>query len=300
MTEDSTGPHGIVLLDKPLGLSSNRALQQVKRLFHAHRAGHTGSLDPLATGMLPICLGEATKVAGLLLASRKAYRAEVRLGSTTTTADAEGQIVLQRPVPEFDDSRLEQLLATFRGRIRQRPPAYSAIKQGGEPLYRKARRGEAVVVPEREVDIYQLRCSARSAYELRIEVECGSGTYIRSLAVDLGEALGCGAHLSALRRLWVEPFEHHAMVSAEQLEAAVASGKTAGVMLPIDAGLSRLPEVRLEPAEWALVRHGRECVRAAEPWTGICRLYDDAGRLAALGMREADGRVRPKRLFVFD
>ena len=290
--------HGIVLLDKAYGLSSNRALQQVKTLFRARRAGHTGSLDPLATGMLPICLGEATKVAGHLLGARKAYRAELELGVVTTTADREGEVVATRPVPELDSDAIERALARFRGPIRQRPPAHSALKQGGERLYLKARRGEDVVVPERDVQILRLDCVSYLRPTLTIEVECSTGTYIRSLAVDLGEALGCGAHLSGLRRLWVEPFERDAMWSMDELGERVRQGGSEGLVLPIDAALRGWPETRLDAAETARLRRGMEVARADLDWTGACRVYDAQGALCALGERGSNGMVRPKRLFL--
>ena len=289
--------HGIVLLDKAYGVSSNRALQQVKSLFRAKRAGHTGSLDPLATGMLPICLGEATKVAGHLLGARKAYRAELELGVVTTTADREGEVVTTRPVPELGRDDIERALARFRGTIRQRPPAYSALKQDGERLYLKARRGEDVVVPEREVRILRLECVSYARPTLTIEVECSTGTYIRSLAVDLGEALGCGAHLSGLRRLWVEPFEREQMWSIDALGERVRQGGSEA-LLPIDAALRAWPEIRLDVAEAERLRRGMEVPRADPGWTGACRVYDAQGLLCALGDRSSDGTVRPKRLFL--
>jgi tRNA pseudouridine55 synthase len=219
--------HGIVLLDKPLGLSSNQALQAVRRLLRASKGGHTGALDPLATGLLPLCFGEATKLAGSLLGARKAYLAECRLGITTDTADSEGEIVRQLPVPPLDAAAVETALARLRGRILQVPPMYSALKHDGERLYAKARRGEVVDVPAREVDVHRLELLERDGETLRLLVECGSGTYVRSLAVDLGEDLGCGAHLTALRRIWVEPFREPRMVTLAQLEQAAEEGDEA-------------------------------------------------------------------------
>ena len=198
--------HGILLLDKPPGVSSNGALQVVRRLFLAAKAGHTGSLDPLATGLLPICFGEATKIAGLLLGSRKAYETECRLGATTTTDDAEGELIEQRAVSGYDDAMIVDTLAMLTGRITQVPPIYSALKQAGVPLYKRARRGEQVEAPPRAVDVYRFELLENANDRLRLHVECGSGTYVRSLVRDLGERLGCGAHVTALRRLWIEPF----------------------------------------------------------------------------------------------
>ena len=291
--------HGIVLLDKPLGLSSNQALQAVRKLLRAAKGGHTGALDPLATGLLPLCLGEATKLAGLLLGSRKAYRATVRLGITTTTADSEGAVLEQRPVPPLDRATVERALARFRGRIVQVPPVYSAIKQGGEALYVKARRGDAVEVPPREVDIHRLELLAVDEDSLGLEVECGSGTYIRSLAVDLGQLLGCGAHLIALRRLWVEPFREPAMVTLAQVEAAAAQGEEAleALLLPVAAGLADHPAVHLDAMQSAAIRQGQPLVLTAAPCIGPCAVFADDGHLLALGELGAEGRLGIRRGF---
>ncbi|AIF47759.1 tRNA pseudouridine(55) synthase TruB [Dyella japonica] len=290
--------HGIVLLDKPLGLSSNAALQVVRKgIFRAEKGGHTGALDPLATGLLPLCFGEATKLAGMLLGSRKAYLAECKLGATTSTADLEGEIVLERPVPELSDETIEAALARLRGRITQVPPAYSAIKQDGEPLYVKARRGEAVDVPAREVDVYRLDLVSRSRDSLTLYVECGSGTYVRSLAVDLGEDLGCGAHLTALRRLWVEPFREPAMVTVEQLEAAAAQGDDAllALLLPVSAGLAGLPTLRLDAAQSLAVSQGQQ-IPVDPALSGQLAVFADDGRLQILG-EAVDGKLHIVRGF---
>jgi tRNA pseudouridine55 synthase len=296
---DSMATHGILLLDKPLGLSSNQALGRAKRLLGVKKAGHTGSLDPLATGMLPLCFGEATKVAGLLLGNRKCYEARVQLGATTTTADAEGAVTETRPVPPLSDAAIGALLARFTGTIRQRPPAYSALKRDGVPLYKLARRGEDVVAPEREVRIDAIELTGRTAETLDLRVTCGTGTYIRSLATDLGHAIGCGAHLGGLRRTWVAPFEAEPMMTLEALERLVAARPASSPLLPIDAALGAWPRVDLDAAESQRLRHGHAQSRPDLPWAGPCRLYDDSGRLAALGERSGDGRVRPTRVFVY-
>jgi tRNA pseudouridine55 synthase len=291
--------HGLVLLDKPLGLSSNQALQAVRRLFRAAKGGHTGALDPLATGLLPLCFGEATKLAGHLLGSRKAYAAECQLGVTTTTADREGEVLQQRPVPLLDPVRIEAALAPLRGRIRQVPPAYSAIKQGGEPLYLKARRGEAVEVPAREVDVYRLELTGRSDDRLQLQIECGSGTYIRSLAVDLGEALGCGAHLVSLRRLWVEPFRQPAMVTLAQVEAAAAQGDEAllALMRPVAEGLAHLPAVHLDATQSQAVAQGRRVAVESGMPAGPCAAFAADGGLLALAELDEQGQLRVVRGF---
>lgn len=291
---------GILLLDKPAGISSNHALQLAKRLFGAAKAGHTGSLDPLATGLLPICFGEATKIAGYLLGSRKAYAAQCRLGTTTTTDDAEGEVVLTRPVPEITGATIEAALATLRGRIVQTPPAYSAIKQGGVPLYRRARRGEDVVVPSREVDVARFDLRGRDGDVLDLHVECGSGTYVRSLVRDLGERLGCGAHLTALRRLWVEPFRAPVMHALDELERIAADGGTAaldGLLLPLETGLSGLPVLTLSDADAQCLRHGRRLALAGATACALARACDVSGKLVALVEVDAAGEVRVRRGF---
>ena len=315
--------HGILLLDKPLGLSSNQALGRARRLLGADKAGHTGALDPLATGMLPCCFGEATKIAGLLLGSRKAYVARVALGAATETGDREGRVVAAGSVPPLDADRLEAALARFRGRIRQRPPVYSALKRDGVPLYRLARRGEAVEVPEREVEIHALAARPPDAPTVgagwtlpvpadavvgrppgdagidwpvvELDVTCGSGTYIRSLATDLGAALGCPAHLAALRRPWVEPFEGSPMVGLEALEAAVAAGVAAGLLRPVADGLAGWRRLDVDAEGERRLRQGQPLAAGAAegPW----RVHGPDGGLLALADAGADGVLRVRRVF---
>jgi tRNA pseudouridine55 synthase len=291
--------HGIVLLDKPIGLSSNQALQSVRRLLRAAKGGHTGALDPLATGLLPLCFGEATKLAGSLLGSRKAYMAECRLGVTTDTADSEGDVLQQRPVPPLDDATIEAALAKLRGRIRQVPPIYSAIKKDGERMYVKARRGEAVDVPPRDVDVYRLELLSRDGDTLILHVECGSGTYVRSLAVDIGEDLGCGAHITALRRLWVEPFREPRMVTLQMLEQAAEQGDGALLkwLLPISAGLCDLPVLQLDAAQSMAIARGQQIPLPDAPAAGPCAAYASDGALLALLELDPDGRARILRGF---
>ena len=291
--------HGILLLDKPAGLSSNQALQKVRRLLRAEKAGHTGSLDPLATGLLPLCFGEATKIAGLLLGARKAYVTECALGATTTTDDAEGDVVERRAVPPLDDGAIRRATVGLTGRITQVPPVYSALKQGGEPLYRRARRGEDVVVPAREVDVYRFELLARVGDRLRLEVECGSGTYVRSLVRDLGERLGCGAHVTMLRRTWVEPFMRPAMFTLERLEVLAAEGAEAldVCLLPLERGLAALPQLAVSAAEAALLAQGRRPVRpGAAAMPQVCAI-EPGGRLVALVEIAEGGEMRVLRGF---
>lgn len=291
--------HGILLFDKPLGMSSNQALQRVRWIYRARKAGHTGSLDPLATGLLPICFGEATKIAGHLLGSGKAYEAECRLGITTTTDDSEGEVVLERPVPQLSADEIEAALATLRGRIVQTPPVYSAIKQGGVALYKRARRGEDVQVPTREVDVHRLELTEHRGDRLRFNVECGSGTYVRSIAHDLGERLNCGAHLTALRRTEVDPFRNPAMVTLDQLESAAGQGTDAvdAFLLPLELGLEAMPALLLSPEEAVNLRQGKRLKQTALTGHDRCRALDRDGHLVALVAIDAEGEVRVLRGF---
>lgn len=290
---------GIVLLDKPGGISSNQALQRVRRLLRADKGGHTGSLDPLATGLLPLCFGEATKLAGSLLGARKGYEAEAVLGSTTDTDDADGSVLRQRPVPDIDDQAIRAALGPLTGRIRQRAPVYSALKQGGEPLYARARRGEAIEAPERTVQVHELRLLGRDGPRLRLYVDCGSGTYVRSLVRDLGEALGCGAHVTALRRLWVEPFLDPRMVTLDRLEALAGQGD-AGLLdclLPVEAGLAGFERVEVDAAGARRLAQGQVLRGPGHAGAGgVVALFGPDGRALGLGERDAQG-LRPRRLF---
>ncbi len=289
---------GIVLLDKPSGMSSNQALQAVRRLLRAEKGGHTGSLDPLATGLLPLCLGEATKIAGQLLGSDKAYEAEVVLGVTTDTDDADGTVLRVREVPAIDAAMLEAALVPLRGTILQRAPVYSALKQGGEPLYAKARRGEAIQAPEREVQVHAIEVLEHAGERLRLRVTCGSGTYIRSLARDLGEALGCGAHIAALRRLWVDPFRQPQMVTLDELRTQLAADEDArGLwLLPLAAGLAGYPRIELDDERLRRFRMGQR-LRDAGFAAGEVAVFDAAGQPAGLARVDASGLLAPQRLF---
>jgi len=291
---------GILLLDKPQGLSSNQALQKVRHLFEAKKAGHTGSLDPLATGLLPICFGEATKIAGYLLGSRKAYAAQCRLGVTTTTDDAEGETLSTRAVPTLSDADIDAALAALRGRIVQTPPVYSAIKQGGVALYKRARRGEDVQVPSREVEVARLDLMGRDRDTLHLHVECGSGTYVRSLARDLGERLGCGAHLTALRRVWVEPFtspQMHTLENLERIKAEGGLGALDRLLLPLETGLAGMPALTVSTEQAVLLKQGKRLTQMALLDQSLCRALDSDGRLVALVEIDAYGEVRVRRGF---
>lgn len=291
---------GMILLDKPQGLSSNQALQKVRNLFKAEKAGHTGALDPLATGVLPICLGEATKAAGILLGNDKAYRVSARLGITTDTDDAEGSILQERAVSQGAALQLESLLSEFTGDILQVPPIYSALKQGGEPMYLKARRGETIDLPARPVSIRSIRLLQCADSEFTLEVECGSGTYIRSLVRDLGERLGCGAHVTALRRLWVEPFRDRQLTSIEALQALAEQGDQAldAALLPIEQALVAVPKRHLDADQARRVAMGQAVyLDSMNTDGGLVQLCDEGGRSLGLATLDTQGRIHVQRLF---
>lgn len=293
---------GLLLLDKPQGLSSNQALQTVRHLFHAEKAGHTGALDPLATGLLPICFGEATKLAGGLLGAHKAYDTVARLGQTTDTDDAEGQVLRERPVPALDAHTINSALAALTGSIQQVPPIYSALKRGGEPLYAKARRGESIELEPRPVQVSNFTLQTPSealsnTAELALHVQCGSGTYVRALVRDLGEALGCGAHVTVLRRLWVEPFTEPNMFTLPQLQALAEQGQAAldACVLPIEAGMTGWPAVQLSDAQAQELGFGRP-IHSEFAQQGEVAVFNAQGR--ALGLATVQGQqLRAKRLF---
>ncbi|MBU6404978.1 MAG: tRNA pseudouridine(55) synthase TruB [Proteobacteria bacterium] len=291
--------HGVLLLDKPLGLSSSHALQRVRRMLGAAKGGHTGALDPLATGMLPLCFGEATKLAGVLLGERKVYHAVCRLGQVTRTDDAESEVICERPLPDLDDASIAALLQQFVGRISQVPPIYSALKQQGQPLYRRARRGEAVQAPQRQVEVHALRLLQRHEDRLMLEVECGAGFYVRALARDLGERLGCGGHLAALRRLWVAPFQGQPMIELGTLEQILRhDGREAlrAQLRPIEEVMPQWPRWMLSAAESLMISQGRALIAPRTAAPGPCLLLDPGGR--ALAMAEVlDGRFRVSRGF---
>jgi tRNA pseudouridine55 synthase len=291
--------NGVLLLDKPTGITSNAALQRVKRLFNANKAGHTGSLDPLASGMLPICLGEATKISGYLLSADKEYQASLKLGVTTDSADADGEIVQTRPVEAFSESRIREVLESFLGKISQIPPMHSAIKQNGQPLYKLAHQGIEVAREPREITIHSLALLRFEGDELDIAVRSSKGTYIRTLAEDIGEALGCGAHITKLRRTGVGALDGQQMYSLESLEAIVEqSGAWAldKLLMPMESMLPDWPEVRLSEDASFYLCQGQPVFVPQLKDRGWVRLYASDERFLGLGTVLDDGRVAPKRL----
>lgn len=290
---------GVVLFDKPAGLSSNQALQRVRRLFNARKAGHTGTLDPFATGLLPLCLGEASKTTSFLLAATKAYRAQARLGEATSTGDPEGEVVATGPVPEADAAAVAAVLEGLTGAQEQVPPMFSAIKHEGRPLYEYARRGETVPRKPRPVVIFELALLHWLPPVLEFEVVCSKGTYVRTLAEDMAAALGTVAHLRALRRLRVGPFPAEDMVTLDELEAAAEAGGLREHLLPVDAGLADWPVVRLDAPGARAFAHGNPAPvvgEANEADDAMVRVRDAEDRL--LGLGEVHGtEVRPKKVF---
>jgi tRNA pseudouridine55 synthase len=291
---------GIVLLDKPAGLSSNQALQRVRRALAAEKAGHAGTLDPMATGMLPLCFGQATKACGTLLGQRKAYRATVRLGCATDTGDAEGRVTAERPVPETSSVALAAVLASLRGPRLQVPPMYSAIKRDGRPLYELARRGEEVERAPRPILIEEIRGAAPHRDEIDVEVVCSKGTYVRVLGEEIAAALGTVGHLGALRREWVEPFAAESMITLERVEADCAAGiERPEWLLPVDAAFPGLPRVDLDDVQALQLRQGRTLpVPAGVGEAPVLRAYGPGGSFLGLVAAGPDGRIRVQRLFV--
>ncbi len=289
---------GILLLDKPLGYSSNGALQRAKWLYQAQKAGHTGALDPLASGMLPICLGEATKFSSYLLDADKCYTATCKLGITTTTGDREGEVVQQRPVAVYDSARMGQLLERFSGEIEQIPPMHSALKHNGQPLYKLARKGQEIERKSRRVMISSLEILCYQDDELEIRVHCSKGTYIRTLAEDIGEFLGCGAHLTALRREWVAGFKDHPMVSLELVEQLAEQGheKLDELLLPMETALNDFPQVELSADASFYICRGQQVYVPNSPSSGLLRLYSHENAFLGLGEVQSDGMIAPKRL----
>lgn len=291
---------GILVLDKPQGLSSNQALQRAKRLFDAAKAGHTGSLDPLATGVLPLCFGEATKVSQFLLDADKEYQSTFILGVATNTADAEGEVTASAPAGAVEAGVLEAAMVSLRGEIEQIPPAFSAIKVDGQPLYKRARAGEVVEVPPRRVTIHSLTLEAFRpgvVAEADLTIRCSKGTYIRSLAVDLGQALGLPAHVGALRRTRAGPFALEQSVTLAQLEALASSESVLdGLLVSPELAIDHLPRLQVGETAGYYLRNGQPVRVPNAPRSGMVRIVGAGGDFLGVGEMLEDGRVAPRRL----
>ncbi|TOB66150.1 tRNA pseudouridine(55) synthase TruB [Vibrio parahaemolyticus] len=300
--------NGVILLDKPTGISSNDALQKVKRIYFAEKAGHTGALDPLATGMLPICLGEATKFSQFLLDSDKRYRVIAKLGERTNTSDSDGEVVETRPV-EVTLEKLEASIEKFRGESDQVPSMFSALKYQGKPLYEYARKGIEVPRESRKITVYEIVLHRFEGDEVEMEVHCSKGTYIRTIVDDLGEMLGCGAHVTMLRRTAVAKYPYEKMVTLEQLNELLEQAHREEIaprelldplLMPMDTAVEDLPEVNLIPELADMVQHGQPVQVLGAPEQGSLRLTMGEERLfIGVGEMNDDGKIAPKRLVVF-
>ena len=300
--------NGVVLLDKPTGISSNDALQKVKRIYFAEKAGHTGALDPLATGMLPICLGEATKFSQFLLDSDKRYRVIAKLGQRTNTSDSDGEVVETRPVNVNQDDLLRHI-ESFRGETDQIPSMFSALKYQGRPLYEYAREGIQVPRESRKITVYDIQLLRFEEDEVEMEVHCSKGTYIRTIVDDLGELLGCGAHVIYLRRTGVANYPYERMVTLEQLNELLEQAQQQDIqpkelldplLLPMDTAVQNLPEVNMIPELVDMVQHGQSVQVSGAPLEGQVRMTGGEERLfLGVGEIDDDGKVAPKRLVVY-
>lgn len=289
--------NGILLLDKPCGGTSNHALQRAKRMFNARKAGHTGSLDPLASGMLPLCFGEATKVSAFLLDADKSYRVTARLGQKTDSADADGEVVETAPVPMLDEAQVRQVLDGFLGESEQIPPMYSALKVQGRRLYELARKGEQIERAARKIVIYEIGLVSLENERLTCDVRCSKGTYIRSLVEDIAEKLGTLAHVEVLRRTGVGGFRGATMFTFEQLEAMEESGQLDEALLPVDAPLQDWPRADLDEKGTERLFQGQKVPSPDSEIRGRVRVYGPEGDFLGLAEVDVDGNLVPQRLF---
>jgi tRNA pseudouridine55 synthase len=281
-----------------VGITSNHALQAVKHIFRARKAGHTGSLDPLASGLLPVCLGEATKISAFLLDADKRYRVTVKLGVTTTTADAEGEVLETASADGVSEADVKVLLERFIGQIEQLPPMYSAVKHKGERLYNLARQGIEVERAPRQITIFSLQLVSWHTPEFTLDVHCSKGTYVRTLAEDIGKAAGCGAHVTALRRTGVGPYRERGATELDALEAMRGGPEAAldALLLPIETAVAHWPELRLSDDAAYYLKLGQAVLIPRAPTEGWVRLYSKAGEFLGVGAILEDGKVQPKRL----
>ena len=303
--------NGVLLLDKPYGMSSNHALQKVKRLYFAQKAGHTGALDPLATGMLPICLGEGTKFSQFLLDTDKTYQVTAKLGVRTTTSDLDGEVVSEKPI-NVSKSKLLAELDKFRGKSQQVPSMYSALKYQGQPLYKYAREGVEVPRESREIQVYRLDLLRFENDEVDLELNVSKGTYIRTIVDDLGEMLGCGAHVSSLRRISVGHYPIDDMVTLEQLNNDLDNAREQDIrpsqlldnyLLPMETCVAELPKVFVDDVSASYLRHGNPVQVAKAPAEGYVQVFikkDDSTEFIGVGVIDETGLVAPKRITVID
>lgn len=283
--------NGIFILDKPIGMSSNMALQKVKRLFRAKKAGHTGSLDPLATGLLPICFGEATKFSQFLLDADKTYAVTMRLGIRTTTSDAEGDIVCEKPVPaDLTVETIDRLFDAFRGETQQIPSMFSALKHNGKPLYELARQGITVERESRPITLFSLTVTAKNGADVDFTVHCSKGTYVRTLVDDFGELLGCGAHVIALRRLSVGPYQADMMAALEDVDPEKTK------LLPVDTAVTHWPTVMVSDSNASRLLQGQQIMLPGIEQVGAVRVVTTAGQFIGVAELTSEGRLTAKRM----
>lgn len=287
---------GILLINKEVGLTSNGVLQRVMRLMNAQKGGHTGALDPFATGLLPICLGEATKVSGLLLDADKTYQATLKLGQATTTGDTEGKVIMEQPVPQMEEESVQTVLQGFCGAQTQVPPMFSALKFEGKPLYEYARQGIEIERPARPIHIYRLELLSLNEDEIQFEVRCSKGTYVRTLGEDIAKALNTVGHLTTLHRSEAGGLTGETMLTLAELEQAVSEGEVS--LLPIDTALQNYDDLVLTEEEVKLIRQGGMLAKP-RPSTDFIRLYDEHGQIVALGeWHEKTQQIKAKRVFL--
>ena len=292
MKKNKNNINGVILLDKPTGMSSNKALQIIKHHFNASKAGHTGSLDPLATGLLPICLGQATKVSEYLLHSHKRYQTTIKLGEVTDTLDSEGEITHSAKV-NVSDKEIDKALEQFRGEIKQVPPMYSALKKDGKPLYKLARKGEVIERPARDMTVYELLAKRHDNLHVELNVHCSSGLYIRSLAHDLGQVLGCGAHVTQLRRTHIKSINVEIAHSLEH----ITQSDLDDVLLPIDCLIEDMPILTIDERQQSNLMHGRQTQANDLTTDGLSRIYAQKS-LFAIGEVTEDGLIKTHKKFI--
>ena len=286
--------NGVILLDKPTGMSSNQALQKVKWIFQARKAGHTGSLDPLATGLLPLCFGQATKVSQYLLDSHKKYTTVIKLGEVTDTLDSEGEVTNVRAV-DVSDQQIQDALNQFKGDIKQVPPMYSALKKDGQPLYKLARKGEVIERPARDMTVHGLTAQRIDETHVRLNVHCSSGFYIRSLALDLGEVLGCGAHVVELRRTDIKSLAVGQAYSIDDIEQAKDPKE---LLLPIDSLLQEMPKIEISEQQAMALLQGKTVSAQGLITSELSRFYTPDGKLFAIGEVNELSNLKTHRIFV--
>lgn len=295
MKKQKNNIHGVILLDKPTGRSSNAVLQRIKWLLNAKKAGHTGSLDPLATGLLPICLGQATKVSEYLLHSHKKYTTVLKLGEVTDTLDSEGEVTITKAV-KVSDEQLQAALESFRGEIKQVPPMYSALKKDGQPLYKLARKGEVIDRPARDMTVYNLEARRIDEMHAELQVHCSSGFYIRSLVHDLGQVLGCGAHVVELRRTDIKALKVEQAHSMSDIEGR----ELADLLLPIDALIEHMPKIEISDAQATSMLQGKVTSAQGLTTREVTRFYRTNGTLFGVGEVNDNGTIKAQKTFVLD